>query len=87
MHAHRTGITSNFWLPACFDLLNQREELHIPVTYRYQKIAFNLSISVGTAYNIFKLVEATREVDHKSQPKREGKLDNHHELLHYWDDT
>ena len=51
----------------------------IALDYRYQKIASNLSISVGTAY-IFKLFEATGEVDHKSQPKRERKLNNHHEL-------
>ena len=51
----------------------------IALDYGYQKIASNLSISVGTAY-IFKLFEATGEVDHKSQPKRERKLDNHHEL-------
>ena len=31
---------------------------------------------MGTAYNNFKLFEATGEVDHKSQPK----LDSHHEL-------
>ena len=46
----------------------------------FKKIASNLNISVGTAYNIFKLFETTGEVDHKSQPKREHKLDSHHEI-------
>ena len=47
--------------------------------YRYQKIASNPSISVGTADNIFKLFEATGEAGHKSQPKGERRLDSHHE--------
>ena len=52
----------------------------IALDYGFQKIASNLNISVGTAYNIFKLFEATGEVDHKSQPKRDRKLDSHHEI-------
>ena len=47
---------------------------------RISKIASNLSISVCTAYNIFKLFEATGAVDHKPQSKREKKLDSHHEI-------
>ena len=52
----------------------------IALDHGFQKIASNLNISVGTAYNIFKLFEATGEVDHKPQPKRERKLDSHHEI-------
>lgn len=47
---------------------------------KYEDIARNLNISLGTAYNIFKLFEATGEVDHKQPRRRERKLDNHHEL-------
>ena len=52
----------------------------IALGHGFEKIASNLNISVGTAYNIFKLFEATGEVDHKLQPKRERKLDSHHEI-------
>ena len=52
----------------------------IALGHGFEKIASNLNISVGTAHNIFKLFEATGEVDHKPQPKRERKLDSHHEI-------
>ena len=52
----------------------------IALGHGFKKIASNLNISVGTAYNIFKLFEATGEVDHKPQPKRERELDSHHEI-------
>lgn len=46
----------------------------------YQEIAKNLNISTSTAYNIFKLFEATGDVDPKKPNQREHKLDSHHEL-------
>ena len=48
----------------------------------FQSIAQNLSISTATASNIFKLFQATGEVDPKSPPKRDDlrKLDEYHEL-------
>ena len=52
----------------------------IALDLKFQKIAQKLNISVGTAHNIFKLFQATGEVDHKQQPKHEHKLDNHHEI-------
>lgn len=52
----------------------------IALNLGFQDIAKNLNISVGTAYNIFKLFETTGEVDHKKLPQRECKLDSHHEL-------
>ena len=45
----------------------------------YQQIARNLNISVGTACNIFKLFEATGEVEPKKRSRYEHKLDSHHE--------
>lgn len=45
-----------------------------------QEIAKNLNISTSTAYNIFKLFEATGDVDPKKPNQREHKLDSHHEL-------
>ena len=59
----------------CWRIVWQR----IALGHGFEKIASNLNISVGTAY-IFKLFEATGEVDHKPQPKRECKLDSHHEM-------
>ena len=53
---------------------------HIALGRGFEKIASNLNISVGTAHNIVKLFEATGDVDHKPQPKRERKLDSHHEI-------
>ena len=47
---------------------------------RYLLIARNLNISVGTAHNIFKLFEATGDVEPKKPIPREHKLDGHHEL-------
>ena len=52
----------------------------IALDLKYEDIARNLNISLGTAYNIFKLFKATGEVDHKKPPPRERKLDRHHEL-------
>ena len=52
----------------------------IALDLRFEDIARNLNIAVGTAYNIFKLFQDTGEVDHKKPPKREHKLDSHHEL-------
>ena len=46
----------------------------------FPKIARNLNIAVGTAYNIFKIFQQTGGVNHKQQPRHERKLDNHHEL-------
>ena len=47
----------------------------------YRDIAERLSISVGTAYNIFKLFERTGSVDGKPPSKRPdlSKLDDHHQ--------
>ena len=47
---------------------------------RYEAIARNLNISLGTAYNIFKLFESTGEVDPNKKPRRDHKLDDHHAL-------
>ena len=52
----------------------------IALDLRFEDIARNLNIAVGTAYNIFKLFQDTGEVNHKKPPKREHKLDSHHEL-------
>ena len=52
----------------------------IALDLKYEDIARNLNISLGTAYNIFKLFKATGYVDHKKPPPRERKLDRHHEL-------
>ena len=48
----------------------------------FQNIAQNLSISTATASNIFKLFQATGEVDPKRPPRRDDlrKLDEYHEL-------
>ena len=48
----------------------------------FQQIAQNLCISTATASNIFKLFQATGEVDPKHPSKRDAlrKLDDHHEL-------
>lgn len=56
----------------------QRLALDLPL----RAIASNLSISVGTAHNIFKRFEDTGEVDPKPAPKRKElrKMDDHHEL-------
>ena len=45
---------------------------------KYERIAQNLSISVGTVHNTLKLFEQTGEVDPRKREKREGKLDNYH---------
>ena len=47
---------------------------------RYEAIARNLNILLGTAYNIFKLFESTGEVDPNKKPRRDHKLDDHHAL-------
>ena len=52
----------------------------LALNLKYQQIAENLSISVGTVHNIFKLFEETGEVDHRKHPKREKNLDDHHSL-------
>lgn len=50
--------------------------------FTFKQIAQNLSISTATASNIFRLFQATGEVDPKSPSKRDAvrKLDDHHEL-------
>ena len=55
---------------------------HVALELPFRNIANNLSISVGTAYNIFKRFEDTGEVDPKPATKRESlrKLDSHHRL-------
>ena len=52
------------------------------VTSQMHDIAKNLSISVGTAHNIFKRFQNTGEVDPKPATRRDSlrKLDNHHSL-------
>ena len=45
---------------------------------KYERIAQNLSISVGSVHNTLTLFEQTGEVDPKKREKREGKLDNYH---------
>ena len=54
----------------------------IAMELNYREIAFRLNISVGTAYNTFKLFEKTGNVDAKQQRKRpeKYKLDNYHQL-------
>ena len=55
---------------------------HIARELPFRVIAKNLSISVGTAHNIFKRFESTGEVDPKRATQRVDlrKLDNHHRL-------
>jgi len=49
--------------------------------FKYHEIATNLGISLGTAYNVIKLFEATGEVSPKTGCKRhERGLDNYHEM-------
>lgn len=50
----------------------------IALNLRYQQIAENLCISVGTVHNILKLFENTGEVDPKKHPEQDHKLDGHH---------
>ena len=52
----------------------------IALNLRYQKIAENLNISIGTVHNIFKLFQNTGDVVHRKHPPREHKLDNHHSV-------
>ena len=48
---------------------------------KYHEIATNLEISLGTAYNVIKLFEATGEVSPKTGCKRhEQGLENYHEM-------
>lgn len=47
---------------------------------KYQRIAENLSISVGTVHNVWQLFQDTGEVDPRKRPKSEHKLDNYHSL-------
>lgn len=55
---------------------------HVALELPFRNIAKNLSISVGTAHNIFKRFQDTGEVDPKPATRRENlrKLDNHHRL-------
>ena len=55
---------------------------HIGMDLSFRSIACRLNISVGTAYNIFKLFELTGSVEAKSARKRPElcKLDDHHIL-------
>ena len=48
----------------------------------FRKIAANLNISVGTAYNIFKLFQTTCGVEARKMPKRPRccKLDDYQQL-------
>ena len=49
----------------------------------FKNIASNLSISIGTVHNIYKLFEETGEVHPKKPRKRPGKakLDSYHQLF------
>ena len=49
----------------------------------YREIAERLSISVGTAYNVFQLFQRTGSVDPKQPSKRPDlcKLDDHHHAV------
>ena len=49
----------------------------------FKNIASNLSISIGTVHNIFKLFEQTGEVDPKKSRGRpeQVKLDSYHQLF------
>ena len=55
---------------------------HMTLELPFRSIAKNLSMSVGTAYNIFKRFQDTGEVDPKPATRRESlrKLDSHHRL-------
>lgn len=52
----------------------------IALDLTFERIAQNLCVSVGTVYNVFKLFQATGEVDPQKPPKRERKLDGYHSL-------
>lgn len=48
----------------------------------YRKIAANLSISVGTAYNVFKVFYHSGDVNPKKQPERKGqRILNHYDEM------